>query len=89
MVHVKITNGTVTFCKNYISEKILVLKLQAKMLSSNQIARFFDHQYLWKESISILEFLYECSHQGKVASEATTFDAMWPDLPSHVQICLD
>ena len=26
------------------------------MLSSNEIAGFFDHQYVWEESIDILEF---------------------------------
>ena len=25
------------------------------MLSSNQIAEFYDHQYLWKEAINVLE----------------------------------
>ena len=33
---------------NHISGKILVYNLLAKRLSSNQIAGFFDYQYLWK-----------------------------------------
>ena len=32
-------------------------------LTSNQIAEFFDHQYLWKESIGILEFLHRDDHK--------------------------
>ena len=32
---------------------------------------FFDHQYLWKESVNNLEFLHGGSHQGKIASETT------------------
>ena len=29
---------------------------------SNQIAKFFDHEYLWKESIDILDILHEEIH---------------------------
>ena len=47
------------------------------MLSVSQIAGFFYHQYLLKESINILEFLYGASHQSKLAPETTTFDSMW------------
>ena len=43
-------------CVNPISGKIMVHKLWSKMLSSNQIARFFDHQCIQKESIYILDF---------------------------------
>ena len=43
------------------------LVLQTKMLSSNQIAKFFDHQ-LPKESIDILDFLRE------VGSERSNWD---------------
>ena len=38
--------------------KNLVLPLWYKMLSTNQIAVFFDHQYLSKEFIDTLVFLY-------------------------------
>ena len=41
--------------------------------STNQIAGFFDHQYLWKQSNDILDFLHGGNHQGKVTSGATTF----------------
>ena len=46
-------------------------------LLSNQIVGYFVNQYLWKESINILEFLNEGRHQGNVVSETTTFDSMW------------
>ena len=49
-----------------------VFHLWPKILSANQIATFFGHQYLWKESNDMLVFLYEVSHQGKVASKTTT-----------------
>ena len=43
--------------------------------STNQITGFFDHQFLWEKSIDILVFLmHRVSHQGKIASEITTFD---------------
>ena len=32
-------------------------QLLPKMVSTDQIAGFFDHQYEWKESISIFDFL--------------------------------
>ena len=44
------------------------------MVSSNEIARFFDYQYLWKESIDIFEFLYG---DRKVAAETITFSMVW------------
>ena len=47
-----------------------------KVLLSNQIPGFFDHQYLWKESIGILDFLHGDNHQRKVASETTTLGWM-------------
>ena len=37
-------------------------------LSSNQTSGFFEHQYLRKESIDIMDFLHGNNHQGKVAS---------------------
>ena len=40
---------------------------------SNQIARFFDCQYMWKESTAILAFLHGDILQGTVASETTFF----------------
>ena len=38
------------------------------MLSSNQIAGFYDYQYLWKECIYIFDFWNGEIHQEKVAS---------------------
>ena len=49
-----------------MSWKNLILRLWLKMLSTNQIAVFFDHQYLWKESINILDFLFWDNNQGKI-----------------------
>ena len=43
------------------------------MLSSNQIAGFFDHDYLWKECMDIFYFLQGNVHQGKITFETTTF----------------
>ena len=49
-------------CKNQ------VLYSWLEMLSTNQIATFFDRQYLY----DMLVFLHEVSHQVKVVSETTT-----------------
>ena len=43
------------------------------MLPSNQIAGFFDQQYLCKESSYILGFLYGSSRQRKATAETNTF----------------
>ena len=48
------------------------------MLLTNQLAGFFDHQYVGKESIDILVFLHVVSYQWKIASETTTFSWVWP-----------
>ena len=56
-----------------MSWKNLDLQLHPKMLSTNQIAVFCNHQYLWKDSTDLLDFLHGDSHQGKVAPETTTF----------------
>ena len=42
-----------------MSGKNLVLQLWPKMVSVNLITVLFDHQYLWKESIHFLDFLYD------------------------------
>ena len=58
--------------------------IKAKILSTNQIAGFFDHKYLWKELIDILDFLSHQklpSNQEKVAPETTTLAWMWPVEP--------
>ena len=56
-----------------MSGKNLVLSLWPNKLSSNQIAGFFDHQYLWKESSDILCFLYGGNQQGEVEYEVLLF----------------
>ena len=56
-----------------MSEKNLVLRLWLKIFSTNQIAVFFDHQYLFKESTNTLDFLHGDIHQGEVGSESSTF----------------
>ena len=48
------------------------------MLSTNQIAILFDHQYLWNEPTDNVDFLYGDNHEGKVASETTTFGWVSP-----------
>ena len=59
-------------------------KLQIKIcFRSNEIILFLVHRYLWKQSINVLKFLY------KEASEGTTFDWIWTDVPSYVQIWQD
>ena len=47
--------------------KNLVPQLWLKMLATNEIAGFFDHQYFWKKSINILDFVHEDNHQRKTA----------------------
>ena len=59
------------------------------MLLPNQIAGFFNHQCLWKESISNSEFLHGGNHQGNLASETTTFGSIRSRKPGHIQTCLD
>lgn len=49
-------------CKNQ------VLHSWPETLSTNQIATFFDRQYLY----DMLVFLHEVSHQVKLVSETTT-----------------
>ena len=64
-----------------MSRKNLVLESWPKIFSTNQVAVFFDHQYLWKESIDTLDFLHEDNNQGKVDYEKTTFGWVWPVVP--------
>ena len=59
------------------------------MLSSNQIAVFFDHQYLWKQYINIFDFLRRDIHKEQIACEVTTFGWVCPGMPNHTQIRLD
>ena len=73
-------------CANLISGKILVHKLLTKMLSSNQIAGFFDHQYIWKKCLIFLDFLYGDIHVGKVACETATFSWACSDVLTNLQV---
>ena len=50
--------------------KMLLHKLQPKMLFSNQIAKFFDQQHLWKESIIIFEVLYGDSNKDSIRTRS-------------------
>ena len=52
--------------KTPMSRKNLLLQLWPEMLSANQIAVLFDHQYLLKESRDLLDFMYGDSRR-KVA----------------------
>ena len=52
---------------------LLLVECHQLWLSSSQIAELFDHQYLWKELITLLDFLHADNHQEKVAPETTTF----------------
>ena len=62
----------------------------SQVLSFNQIAGFFDHQYLWKECANVFDFLHGDIHQRKVTwYKAIIFDQMYLGVPSHVQTCPD
>ena len=48
-----------------------------KLLSTNQIAVFFDeHQYLWKELVNTVDFMHVSNHRKKAGHETTIFDLM-------------
>ena len=59
------------FLQKPMPGKNAFLQLWPRMLSA--IAVFFDHQYLWKESSHLLDFLRRDNNQKKLVSEATTF----------------
>ena len=48
-----------------------------KCVLSNQIAGFFDHQYLRKHTISVLYFLHGDSYLGKIVSKRTIIVSVW------------
>ena len=56
-------------------------KSDSKMLSANQIAVFFYHQYPWKESSDILVFFHGIGPQAKGTSEKVV---VWPDIARFV-----
>ena len=43
------------------------------MLSSNQIAVFFDHQYLWKKYVNSFDFLRRDIPKEQIACDVATF----------------
>ena len=51
------------------------------MLSFNQIAGFFDHQYLWNKAIIVLDFCVEMFDKKKIKSKGTNVGWVWPDIP--------
>ena len=61
-----------------VSESIILVGCGKSCPLPNQIAGFFDHHYLWKESVDVLSLFDRNHHQGKTASEATTFGWMFP-----------
>ena len=58
------------------------------VLLFNDIAAFFDHQYFWKETSSILDLLHGDSYPVNVTCKITTFAKVWPGIPNHIQACL-
>ena len=63
-----------------MSGKNQTLQLWPKMYSPNQIAVVFYHQYLWKESSDLLDFLHG-DIKRNIASEFSTFGWLWPVVP--------
>ena len=61
---------------------------------SNQIIRFFDHQYLWKDSIDrvfliLINFLHGDSHYKKVAPKGVVKCAKpRPNVPRLARVAL-
>ena len=70
---------------NWLPLEILIIKESCNL--SNQIARFFDHQYLWKGLIDLLHFLHGGDYQEKVASDATIFGWVWSVVPFILSDC--
>ena len=58
------------------------------LLSSNQKTGFFDHQYLWNETINILDFLHEYIYQRKETSKNDTVGWMQLGVPNFAEIFL-
>ena len=57
------------------------------MLLFNEIARFFDHQFLKEGSVNILDFFCGDNHELKDAPECTTLSWVWSDNLSHAKPC--
>ena len=64
-------DGINRYCKELISEEKwhlrlpLLVKFDQLCLSSIPIAGFFDHQYLWKESINVFVFCMQIITKGR------------------------
>ena len=52
------------------------------MLSHNQFAGSFDHQYLWKQLLNVLDFLQSGSLQGR---GNFIFSWIWSDMANQAQ----
>ena len=50
--------NSVSSCMNPIAWKIRFLDLYLERLTVNHIAGFFDHIYLWMDSIDLIDCLY-------------------------------
>ena len=59
------------------------IQVKIKILMSNQIAGFFDHQYLQKGLMDLLDFLSRKSNQECDKSKINTFSWVWLVLSSH------
>ena len=55
------------------------------MVHNIVLSIFFDQQYLWKESIDLIDLLHEDNYQGKAAMRTTCFGWDWP-LVSPIQL---
>ena len=58
------------------------------MSQSNQIAEFFNHLYLWKETNNDLDFWRRDSSKGKIGTKNTAVHWVWSDVLNHAQACL-
>lgn len=53
------------------------------MLSSNEIAVFFDHQYFANEFINLVDFIHKNKHQRINETETITFIWVWLAFVTH------
>ena len=74
--------GNLIFGENYC---VLV----SKMLLTNQVVGFFNHQYFWKEAINVFDYLHRYRSQGRIASKITVVDWVVLGVPSYVQTFLN
>ena len=67
----------------------VICNIYAKMLSSNQIAGLFYHQYIWKEIINILDFVHRDSYHDKIVTVIISVGWVMRGMSSLAQTCLD